>query len=86
MTQGNSVQHEITAGMSHLRSKIMSREPLQLAGNIKSKGFAMLATSEAPKERNVTPALLNAFLDTELKTTLCFQFFGAKLDFVIFCS
>lgn len=46
----------------------------------------MLATSEAPKERNVTPALLNAFLDTELKTTLCFQFFGAKLDFVIFCS
>lgn len=73
MTQGNSVQHTITAGMRHLRSMIMSRELLQLAGNIKIKGvFAMLATSEAPKERNVTPTLLNAFLDPELKKTCVF--------------
>lgn len=87
MSQGNSFQHTITTGMRHLRSMIMNTEPLQLAGNIKFKGvFAMLATSEVPKERNVTPTLLNAFLGTELKKTLCFQFFGAKLDFVIFCN
>ena len=63
VTQGNLVEHLLTtdkeegiqsSDRQHLKSQIMSREPLLLIVpiNIKPKGmFVVLATSEAPEER-----------------------------------